>query len=225
MSNPRRDFLGWLGATTVFAAAGAPLAARETAGASDAPLSPIDNKWDISWVDRIQTKHRAVFDSPEISEGMGLYRALIWRDNFKAVYGTDAKEMNPVLVIRHSAIPLVMNDAYWARFQVGKEVKMKDPKTKKWFVKNPMRAADPGTPDEWADYNLEGLMKSGGVVLACNLAFQMVIHNFMQKEKLSHPDAEKVAKEHLIPGVILQPSGVFAVLRAQQAGCGYIMAS
>lgn len=225
MSNPRRDFLGWLGATTVFATVGAPLAARETADASHAPLSPVDSTWDVSWVDRIQAKHRAVFDSPEISEGMGLYRALIWRDHFKGVYGTDAKEMNPVVVIRHSAIPLVMNDAYWARFQVGKEVKMKDPKTKKWFVRNPVRAADPGTPAEWADYNLEGFMGSGGVVLACNLAFQQVVYNFVQKDKLSHPEAVKVAKEHLIPGVILQPSGIFAVLRAQQAGCGYIMAS
>jgi hypothetical protein len=225
MSNPRRDFLGWLGATTVFASAGAPLAARETADASHAPLNPVDDKWDVSWVDRIQAKHRAVFDSPEISEGMGLYRTMMWRYQFKAVYGTEPKEMNPVLVIRHSAIPLAMNDAYWAKFQVGKEVKMKDPKTKKWYLRNPVRVTDPGTPPEWADASLEGLMGSGGLVLACNLAFQMVIHNFMQKEKLTHPDATKVAKEHLIPGVILQPSGVFAVLRAQQAGCGYIMAS
>jgi len=225
MSNPRRDFLGWLGATTVFAAAGAPLAARETAEAGDIPLHPVDNKWDVSWVDRLQAKHRAVFDSPEISEGMGLYRALIWRKQFKAVYGTEANEMNPVLVIRHAAIPLAMNDAYWARFQVGKEVKMKDPKTKKWLVRNPIRVTDPGTPAEWADFSLEGLLASGGIVLACNLAFQDVIHNFVQKEKLSRPDAEKAAKELLIPGVILQPSGIFAALRAQQAGCGYIMAS
>ena len=102
---------------------------------------------------------------------------------------------------------------------------MKDPKTKKWYLRNPIRVTDPGTPPEWADASLEGLMNSGGVVLACNLAFQQVIYNFVQKDKLSRPDAEKVAKEHLIPGVILQPSGVFAVLRAQQAGCGYIMAS
>lgn len=225
MSNPRRDFLGWLGATTVFAAAGAPLAARETGAAPVAPLRPRDDTWDISWVDRIQAKHRAVFDSPEISEGMGLYRALIWRKQFKEVYGTAANEMNPVVVIRHSAIPLVMNDAYWARFQVGKDVKMKDPKTKKWYLRNPVRVTDPGTPPEWADFSLEGLMGSGGTVLACNLAFQEVIYRFRQEDKLSRPDAEKAAKEHLIPGVILQPSGVFAVLRAQQAGCGYIMAS
>ena len=224
MSNPRRDFLGWLGATTVFAAAGAPLAAREP-GAEALPLNPVDDKWDVSWVDRLQAKHRAVFDCVDVSEGMGLYRALFWRKGFNAVYGTAPNEMNPVLVIRHAAIPLAMNDAYWARFQVGRDVKMKDPATKKWYVRNPIRVTDPGTPAEWADSSLEGFMRSGGVVLACNLAFQEVIYKFHERDKLSRPDAEKAAKEHLIPGVILQPSGVFAVLRAQQAGCGYILAS
>ena len=29
----------------------------------------------------------------------------------------------------------------------------------------------------------------------------------------------------LIPGVTLQPSGVFAALRAQEAGCRYLLAS
>lgn len=33
------------------------------------------------------------------------------------------------------------------------------------------------------------------------------------------------AKEMLIPGVILQPNGIFAALRAQEAGCAYVMAS
>ena len=29
----------------------------------------------------------------------------------------------------------------------------------------------------------------------------------------------------VLPGVILQPSGVFATLRAQEAGCQYLLAS
>jgi intracellular sulfur oxidation DsrE/DsrF family protein len=34
-----------------------------------------------------------------------------------------------------------------------------------------------------------------------------------------------MALHHVVPGVILQPSGVFGVLRAQEAGCNYILAS
>lgn len=225
MSNPRRNFLGWLGASTVLAATGSPLRAREPGGEERDDLTPVNADWDVAWVERIQGRHRAVFDSPEISEGMGLFRAVIWRDQYKQVYGTEPSDMSPVLVIRHAAIDLVMDDEYWKRFEIGKEAKLKDPATKKWYVANPIRAAAPDTPPAYTAYNLEGFLASGGIVLACNLAFREVVYRFRQADKLSREEAEKKAREHLLPGVILQPSGVFAVLRAQQAGCGYIMAS
>jgi intracellular sulfur oxidation DsrE/DsrF family protein len=34
-----------------------------------------------------------------------------------------------------------------------------------------------------------------------------------------------MALHHVVPGVIPEPSGVFEVLRAQEAGCSYILAS
>lgn len=226
MTRPRREFIGWLGASSLLAVAGAPLAAMEPVPSTPAPdgLVPVDNKWDVSWADRIGGKFRAVFDSPDISEGMALFRAAMWRDHYNEVYGTTPEEMSPVLVIRHGAIPLVMNDEYWARFRIGRNEKLKDPDTKKWYVKNPIRVADPKYP-KYAAYSLEGFMASGGTVLACNLAFGDVVSRFQQEEKLSRSDARAKALEHIVPGVILQPSGVFAVLRAQQAGCAYIMAS
>ena len=38
-------------------------------------------------------------------------------------------------------------------------------------------------------------------------------------------EAGKIARQHVIPGVILQPSGFFAVLKAQDEGCKYMMGS
>lgn len=46
-----------------------------------------------------------------------------------------------------------------------------------------------------------------------------------KKESLGHEAARSRAKAMLLPGVILQPNGVFAALRAQEAGCSYIDAS
>jgi len=229
MAKPRREFLGWLGASTVLAATGgSPLHAREPGqmpAAGPGGLVPVGSKWDVSWTDRIQGKHRAVFDSPEVSEGAALYRAVMWRDQYKEIYGTEPSEMSPVVVIRHLAIPLAMNDAYWERFSIGKEEKLKDPVTKKWYTVNPIRAAAPDTPPRWAAYNLEALMTSGGIVLACDLAFRMVVAKFREQGGLAQEQADAAAREHLIPGIILQPSGIFATLRAQQAGCSYILAS
>lgn len=221
MSTPRRAFLGWVGAGAL-AGAAAPLAALE---ASERPSRPLDDTWDMSWVDRITGKYRAVFDSPELSEGAALWRALMWRRQYKEVYGTEPAEMTPVLVIRHGAIAMAMGDAYWTQFRIGKEEKIKNYTTKKWETVNPFRTAPPDVPEKYAADNLEGLMASGGIVLACNLAFQQVVWNYRNAEKLSREAATARAREHLIPGIILMPSGVFATLRAQEAGCGYILAS
>jgi hypothetical protein len=224
MSTPRRDFLGWFGASALVAA-GAPLAALEPPERPRRPDQPVDDTWDVTWVDRITGKYRAVFDSPDLSEGAALWRALMWRKQYKEIYGTEQTEMTPVLVIRHGAISMAMDDGYWGQFRIGKEEKVRNYTTKKWEIVNPFRTTQPGIPEQYAADNLEGLMASGGIVLACNLAFQQVVWNYRNEEKLSREAATARAREHLIPGIILQPSGVFATLRAQEAGCGYILAS
>ena len=221
MSTPRRAFLGWVGAGAL-ASAAPPLAALEP---SDRPSRPLNDTWDMAWVERITGKYRAVFDSPDLSEGAALFRACMWRDQYKEVYGVERAEMSPVLVIRHGAIAMAMDDGYWEQFRVGKEEKLKNQKTKKWETANPFRATAPGTPERYAAYSLEGFMGSGGIVLACNLAFQAAVWKYREAEKLTREAATERAKQHLIPGIILQPSGVFATLRAQEAGCGYILAS
>jgi hypothetical protein len=133
--------------------------------------------------------------------------------------------MSPVVVFRHEAIALAMNDEYWDVYQQGKETKLKDEATGKWSKINPIRVTPPGTPEKWADYNLMSFMASSGVVLACRVAFGEVVGKVMKKEKLARDPAIEKAKTYLIPGILLQPSGVFAVLRAQEAGCAYIKAS
>lgn len=222
MSNPRRQFLGLLGAGSLAALGGAALTPRQLA--AEAHEAPIDDTFDMSWVDRVSGKYKAVFDSPEISEGAALWRACMWRDNYKTVYGTERSNMSPVIVFRHMGIALVMNDEYWEKYNVGKDAKLKDEKGK-WSKVNPIRATPPGMPEKYADYNLTGLMNSGGVVLGCRVAFGEVVAAVKKQEKLDKDAALEKAKSYLVPGVILQPSGVFAVLRAQEAGCSYIKAS
>jgi len=222
MSFSRRDFLSTIGVGAAASAAGAPLHAAVT---PPEQLVPLNADWDVSWTDRVNGKFRAVFDSPEIHDGSAMYRAIFWRDQYKEVYGTPPEEMSAVLVIRHAAIAMVMNDAFWAQHQLGKAEKIKDPTTKKWTTVNPFRAAAADTPPQWAKYSLEAFLKSGGIVLGCNLAFGQMVGMVGEKEKLKGEAARARALEFLIPGVILQPSGVFAAMRAQQAGCHYMLAS
>lgn len=180
---------------------------------------------DLSWVPRLKGKSRAVFDSPQVSEGGALFRAALWRQQVNKAFGTPIDEVTPVVVFRHEAIPLVMNDEYWDHMGIGKDLKWKDEKTGKWTKINPIGGNAPGVPDAFKDYNVPAFIKSGGIVLACGLAFGEIIHSYADKDKVDDAEAKKRAMEHLIPGVVIQPSGFFAVLKAQDEGCHYMMGS
>lgn len=221
----RRRFLGWLGSASLFGAAPRmPELALPPAGANEHPQGQ-GNKWDTTWADRVKGQYRAVFDSPEASEGSGLVRATAWCDHYKEVYSVERSAMSPVLVLRHAAIDLIMNDAYWQRFKVGKAMKIKDSRGK-WSEVNPISAASLAADARERKYKLETFMADGGIVLACAWAFGgRAVSRFQQEDKLERAAADARAREHIVPGVILQPNGIFAVLRAQEAGCKYVMAS
>ena len=90
---------------------------------------------------------------------------------------------------------------------------------------NPFAKAAPTDPPDMKDFNIPAFIAAGGIILACNLAFGEIISQWKDKDKVSGDEAEKRAKAHLLPGVILQPSGFFAVLKAQDEGCKYMMGS
>lgn len=186
---------------------------------------PMTETWDMSWTARVTGKYKAVFDSPEVADGAALVRAVAWCEQYKEVYGAERAEMSPVLVLRHSAIDLVMNDDYWSRFEIGKSLKMRDDKGKKWIQTNPLSARSAGSAAGPTKYKLETFIESGGIVLACGWAFRFAASHYRKADSLDAAAAMARAKQDLIPGIILQPNGIFAALRAQEAGCSYILAS
>ena len=75
------------------------------------------------------------------------------------------------------------------------------------------------------DFALDKFIARGGIALACDLALRDMIELVRTKDGVSAEEARKQATAMLVPGVLLQPSGVFAVVRAQEAGATYVRAS
>jgi hypothetical protein len=228
MSTDRREFLG-----TLMAAGAAPMLIGKPTGRHDPanlpsyrPTALATSPWDVSWVDKLTGKHRALFDSVEHSMGLALLRALIWMNDNKEVYGTTPADTNAVVVLRHNAIWLIMDDEFWAHHKIGAITKIDDPATKQPVARNPVLGPNLiGFPAAMADDSLKKALASA-TVLACNLAFNLqVVPRVKADLKLDDAQAREMALKHVVPGVILQPSGVFAVVRAQEAGCQYILAS
>ena len=250
MSSHRRLFLkrfaagaagaAALGATpSILAASSArntPDSANDTASTLDAALrdeiASLDieqqaTPWDTSWTQRITGKHRAVFDAPELEGGSGVYRAAMWAGHYKSVLKLQDSDLSPVLVIRHAAIPLAMTHEFWEEYDVAKQNKIMHPMTGRKTTRNPvlMNAEVDGLSPGFARLALDKQIAAGTTVLACNLALARMISLVSGKHKVSAEEARKKALEGLVPGVILQPSGIFAVQMAQESGCKFIRAS
>lgn len=219
----RRQFLGKAAALS---AAGAIVPGA--LGAAPPGPEPVTADWDVSWRGRVVGSFRAVFDNPIVNEGIGLWRAIDWKRNLMEVYGDEAKGASTVLVIRHEAIPMIMNHAFWERHEIGAEMKIND-RTGNPAKYNPYLARE-GAAGEGGGRRsggtLDSFIESGGIVLACNYAFgRSVVGKEARKAGIDQAAAREVVLKEVVPGVIIQPSGFFAVIEAQRAGCHFFPAA
>ena len=236
---PRRRFLaglsGGLAAFGLTRLALPEAAAAETAEPEEPHRLELDcgdqepTRWDMSWVERVTGKYRQVFDAPEVAEGAVLHQARVFRSGFSDVYGHSDGELSTVMVMRHAGIPIVANDRLWDELELGKQFKLKDPETGKPARRNPFLNANTprGAKDAliWPDGGLDTLIQRGAIALACNLALYRLVGMVAKRDKLESKAAREKVLANLVPGVIVQPSGIFAVARAEAAGCQYIRAT
>jgi len=180
--------------------------------------------WDTSWAKRIKGKHRAMFDVPEVEGGVGVLRSGIWQRQYNEVLKPKAGDMTAVIVIRHNGIHLAMNQEFWATYNVGEEEKLKGDDGKPLKFNPVLPAPGAETPASFAALMLDKQIEGGAIVLACNLAYRSVVGLVQRKDKLTPAEARTKANSMLVPGVIMQPSGIFANVMAQQAGCVFVQA-
>lgn len=226
MSASRREFIERLSATAVLGALPlselAPTAADLVAGASGGA-----EEWDMSWTARVAgKKHRACFDCAEHDNGVGAWRASLWEQQYESALGAARADIVTVLILRHVAAVLALKQELWDRYGIGKDKNVKHPTTDQVTDRNPiLLTAQDGMPPMIDSFALPNFLARGGVVLACGAALRNWSGNVARKDGVSADEAYKRVLAGVYPGVIVQPSGVFAAVRAQQEGCAYVRAS
>lgn len=223
----RRDFLAQVASAAAVLAATAcattPIAAAAQAAAPRPSAPPPPQHWDDSWTARVSAaKHKAVFDAPAIADGVAFANAYVFMLTYNQMYGTTDAETVPVIVIRHAAIPLAVDDELWDRYELGKSAKVKDGATGKWARRNPWLRADPKDKDAFPPATIDALVKHGAILLGCNLAANRLAREIGAKSGLSNDEAFAQVRAHLVPGLTLMPSGILATIRAQEAGAAFI---
>lgn len=206
---PRRSFLGG-----VAASAGALLVGRwSTAQAEVAPPAAADE-----WVSKIKGTYRQVFDVTGPGNTTAIFFALNFINGVKEATEAPEREITAVVVFRYFATAMALNDAVWAKYKLGEVLGVTDPASKAPTIRN-LGSADAlarraGTYEQLA-------ANPSIIMVACNHAITVISGMAAAKIGVTPAEAKKEFLAGLIPGVHLSAAGVYAVNRAQHAGCTY----
>ena len=228
-SNRRREFLGQIAggaASLAGLALASPLAAAEAAFALP-PQPPLSGEFSDDWTKKLEGKKlRTVFDAPEVNSALALYQAEAVLNNYRDVVGISEKDLGLVVVIRHRAIPMAFNDVIWEKYNAGVDLKLNDPTTGGPAKRNPFLnvAADDKKGLVGEAQSLKSLYDRGVIFLGCNNAAMGWAYMLAKKSGAKVEDVRAEMKANLIPGMTLLPTRIFAVMRAQNVGCSYMMA-
>lgn len=211
----RRDFLAQLGVLATATVVDAERVAAEP--------PPAESSWDTSWIERLATaRFRVVFNASEINDGAAMNYASTFFDHFREVHATTDPQTRPVIVFRRLGTPMAFNDTLWQRYAIGEELKINDPATRTPATRNVFWSGRQGaSPGELASM-LETLNQRGLISLVCNVSATNWARRIAERSKR---DVEQVRAEinaNLVPGAILVPSGIYALIRAQNAGCAFM---
>lgn len=212
----RRGFIAQIGA----GAATGLLDVQELRAGNDAVKQ---SAWDTSWIDRLsKAQFRVVFNVTDIADGAALGYTSTFFDHYHEAHDTKDSELRPVCVFRRLGTPIAFNDAMWDRYAIGAERKVNDPTTKAPARRNIYWKASPGASAQDAATTLEALHARGMISLVCNIATENFGRSLAESTKHDAAEVIRDLKANLVPGAVLVPSGIYGLIRAQNAGCAYM---
>jgi hypothetical protein len=212
----RREFLTQLGV----AAAAIAFDADEMRAAS---VATAGSPWDTSWLERLAAaQYRVVFNASDIADGAAMDYASTFFDNYHEAHGTSDAQTRPVIVFRRLGTVMALNDMLWDKYSIGEDRKVNDPATHAPAKRNVFWRPAPGASPEAAANKIETLHKRGMISLVCNIAAMNVGYSLAQKSGRDVEEVRREVKANLVPGAILVPSGIYALIRAQNAGCAFM---
>lgn len=216
IQSSRRMFVGAIaaGATGLLSVPATMLAnGVESSGGADAD----------AWFKKVKGKHRIVYDAPEPHNGFPMIWTWVYYKTNNDT-GSPDNDVTAVVVLRHNAIPYAMEDRLWEKYKLGEFFKINDNNTNAPAIRNPLWMP------QGKDYPLPGidgikaLQDRGAMFCVCDMAIK-VLSGFVAQGM--DGDAEAVRQDWLagiLPGIQVVPSGVWAIGRAQENGCGYCYA-
>lgn len=204
----RRAFLSTVGVLAGSAVIPAAIAAQS---------APQGGGWDMSWLDRLNGKHKQVFD---FSNPQMLMVIRNWLDAHELVYGLKHPDVDAVIGIGGPSFPVNATDAMYEKYPIGVEWKVTDPTTGKPAMRNIFLDGGPTPSDR--ENSVRALQRRGVIFWQCNNALQRVATQLAAAVKRPQPEVyADLRASGLNPGVILVPAHTMLIGLTQERGCSY----
>lgn len=218
--NSRRKFLS----TVALGAAASSFAMLTNPLNAAIPTIDMDTTNDSDeWFKKVKGTHRIVYDGSTPHGGF----PVIWTWAFYLTNNgtnTPDEDMTAVCVIRHKAIAYAFKDSLWEKYKLGEMFGITDNAKEKPSLRNTVYE-----PQE-KDFPLPGIdglkrmQERGAMFCVCDLATKVYSGMAAAAMGLDANEVYKEWVEAILPDIQLVPSGVWALGRAQEHGCGYIFA-
>ena len=218
--NSRRKFIGALalGATaTTLGVLTNPIYAKS------AKAIEIEFNDSEKWFKKIKGSHRIVYDGSTPHDGF----PIIWNWAYylsNNETGTADKDMTAMTVLRHSALGLALEDRLWKKYNLGIVFNVTDNSTGEPSLRNPYYEPKDGDFPLPIIDGIKRLQERGAMFCVCDLATKVYSNAVAQQMNLDPAEVYEDWVSGILPGIQPVPSGVWALGRAQENGCGYIFA-
>lgn len=175
------------------------------------------------WFKKVKGKHKIIFDATDPHNGFPVIWPFVFYKTNNAT-GTPDTDMTAVVVLRHSGIPLALEDKAWEKYKLGERFGITDSDTKAAAVKNVYSMTTEPVFKMLGVDGIKALIARGVMFCVCDVAITVHTGLIAKGLNANPDDVKKDWVDSLIPGVQLVPSGVWAVGRAQEKGCAYCFA-
>lgn len=216
--NSRRKFLGTLAATASLSTL------TSTVLAEGGSIKNTNNIHEADeWFEKIKGSHRIVYDGSTPHDGFSiLWNWAFYLSNNQT--GSEDSDITGMTVLRHSAIPFALESKLWEKYKLGEFFGINDNKTQKPSLRNPYYEPQDGDFPLPIIQGIKDLQTRGAMFCVCDLALNVYSGAKAQQLGIDAGALYEEWKSNVLPGVQIVPSGVWALGRAQEHGCGYIFA-
>ncbi|MEP1097729.1 MAG: twin-arginine translocation signal domain-containing protein [Cyclobacteriaceae bacterium] len=226
-TNSRRDFMGKLavGATAGLAFVSNPLqvSSKSITPILDGKLDQTGEKADRALKALGKKSYPIAYDMSSVNPYGIVWSNVYYMTNSET--GTSPADLGVACICRHHGMIFALNDSVIKKYALGEFIGLNDPVSKSPAVSNPYYILKDGTFPLAGLEGIKALSEKGCYFFVCDMARKVYAQFVAQKIGSTTEEVYADFVAGTLPGVIVAPSGVWALGRLAENKIGYIDAS